>query len=437
MRPDEVGVATPNLNALAAHGVRFANCYSASPLCMPSRTSMVTGKYPSQHGVCGNMSEPVGAAERGDAYPRHLQEAGYHTAYIGKHHYLDRYNLNLDLTDDDDEVREFGYDHVCQVGDVVEGTANDDAYTKWLAQRDKLDEYRRELGQDYFESMVPAETVDGYICETALGYIRDYDEDRPMLLTVGIVGPHPPYWAPGKYATMFSPEDVAPPKGVTDPGEIERIRVMRARKLGKVAMIDDYVRRLLAALSEKGMSENTVVVFTADHGDNIGDYGIVDKRFYYEQSVKVPLVMAGPGVSVDSRAPANIAKALASGIDLYPTLLDLAGVADVKGASRRFGTSLIEVLRGDVPRSKEVFSELGTSMMVRDANWKLVYDHEQGGVQFLFNLRHDPDELENLAGDPRYRPVEATLLENLLTHMVRLTRNTNTKEETNVQRVRV
>ena len=113
MRPDVLRWAdTPHPDALAARGVRFEHCYCASPLCQPSRTCIVTGRYPTHHGVCGNMNEPITIREREDAYPQHLRRAGYYTALIGKHHYYDRWNVGMDVLADDEDIWGYGYDYV-------------------------------------------------------------------------------------------------------------------------------------------------------------------------------------------------------------------------------------------------------------------------------------------------------------------------------------
>ena len=133
----------------------------------------------------------------------------------------------------------------------------------------------------------------------------------------------------------------------------------------------------------------------------------------------------------------TVARELASGVDLYPTFLDAAGGAGHGGERAREGISLLGLLRGEVAPRREVFSELGTAMMIRDARNKLVYDPEQGGVQELYDLRRDPWELHNLAGSAEHRHVEAELVERMLARMIRLTHYSHLKERINFQRVRV
>ena len=459
MRADALGRATPTLNALARRGVRFENCYCAATLCSPSRNSIVTGLFPGQHGVCGNMGEPIAAELRAETYARHLQALGYHTAYVGKHHYIDRSGLAYDLVDDDRLLQSYGYHHVWQVGDVADARNGADRFTRHLADRGLLEEWRSTVGAEYVAGSDPADTTDGYIGTSAVGYLQSYEGDAPLFLTVGFVGPHGPYWAPEPYASLFAPEEVAEPVGIRgrvragsdlyaardlarearldDPATVDRFRRQRAASLGMVAFIDHQVDRLLRVLTERGWLDDTLVVFTSDHGNLLGDHGLEGKRFFHEPVSRVPLLMAGPVVSADRRVGMTVARELASGVDLYPTFLDAAGGAG-HGADRpREGISLLGLLRGQVTPRREVFSELGTAMMIRDARNKLVYDPEQGGVQELYDLRRDPWELHNLAGSADHRHVEAELVDRMLARVIRLTHYSHLKERINFQRVRV
>jgi len=429
---------TPNVRALAERGATFTNCYSAAPLCQPARACIATGRFPTKHGVCGNMNEPVPREMRADTYMARLQHAGYQTALIGKHHFIDRFNVGMDVTEDDAGVAGFGFDDVWQVVDIYESFHNEDRFTAWLRERGRLEKWRelaRSQGQQFYARLKPEETVDGFIGECALEYLRTHEADAPFCLNVGFVGPHPPYWAPAQYAERFSPDDMPAPKGVCDPDEIARVQQRRALYAASVALIDDYVGRLAQVLEERGMLDDTLIVFTADHGDMLGDFGIMDKRWFHEESARVPLVMAGPGVEPDPRVGGITCGNLTSSVDLYPTFLQAAGLG-WRDDSRE-GLSLLDAAAGRGPRRERVFSELGTAMMVRDASHKLVYDAEQGGVVQLFDLRRDPEELTNLAGVPGYEAVEQRLTEALLSRLIRLTHHTHEKERNRVQRVRV
>ena len=435
-RPDALGKVTPTLNSLAQRGAAFANAYCASPLCQPARLSVATGLYPSQHGACGNMSEPILPRLRDDTFMHRLRRAGYATALVGKHHFIDRYGMGMDVTEDDDEIRRYGFDHVFQVVDAGENMHNDCRYTHFLRERGLLEEYRRVQkanGWSCGEYPFPEEdSEDGFIGRKACEYVEQTATGRPFYLNVSFIGPHPPYWHPGEPA--LTPEAVPPPLGAPDSS---RVRKRRCHYLEKCAVIDRAVARLLDALRARGLMDKTVIIFTSDHGDNLGDYGIWDKRFFFEQSAGVPLVMAGPGVSRGARGlTGKKSKALVSHLDLYPTILRLAG-AGPPGRTRP-GRDLLALLRDEPGAFRDaVFSQLGTAVMIRTANWKLVFDAEQDGVQVLFNLASDPEETTNLAGNPAYQSITSRLLEQLVSQYIRLSQYTHDKEEQRVQRVRV
>ncbi len=443
-RPDFITPAyTPNLMALAADGLRFASAYCAAPLCQPSRNCIITGRYPSQHGVCGNQTPPINPRLRDDTFMRRLQRAGYRTALVGKHHYIDRYGIGMDITEDDEELKSYGFDDVLQVCDDGENQHNDDRYTKYLETKGMLRRFREEFKAGtaaYRHPFGADDTADGFIGTKGIEFVRRWSSEGPFYLNIGFVGPHPPYWHPGDLD--FDPEEMAPPLGVPDNAAT---RARRAHFAQKCRLIDGYVGDLRGVLAEKGLAGNTVIIFTSDHGDCLGDFGIWDKRFFYEQSVGVPLIMAGPGIPCGERMNGpRVCRHLVSHVDLYPTITALAGAdegppvaADASPRIRRSGIDLRAALDATGPDLRRaVFAELGTAVMVRTAGWKLVFDAEQGGISYLHNLRNDPDELHNLAGVAGYEAVTAELVETILSHRIGLTQFTHAKEEQRFQRVR-
>lgn len=436
-RPDAAGPSTPNLMQLADRGAVFGNAYCASPLCQPSRLSIVTGAFPCQHGACGNMAEPIADGWRDDTFMHHLRRAGYYTALIGKHHFIDRYGIEMDVTEDDDEIGRYGFDHVLQVVDCGENLHNDCCYTHYLRDQGLLDKYRKvQKGQAWKcgEYPFPEEnSEDGFIGRKGCEFVETYGEATPFYLNLSFVGPHPPYWHPGEL--QHSADKMLKPKGVSDS---ERVRLRRAHYMDKCSLIDRCVGRLVETLEQRGMMDNTYIVFTSDHGDNLGDYGIWDKRFFFEQSAGVPLIMTGPEIPRGARdLTGKKSKALVSHVDLYPTILKMAG-ADATPLRRRPGRDILAMLH-DEPHAlrSTAFSQLGTAVMIRTGNWKLVFDSEQGGVQYLFNMVTDPNEETNLAGVAGYEHVVADLTQRLLSHHIQLTQYTHDKEEQRVQRIRV
>ncbi len=291
-RRDALGKSTPNLMALAGTGTRFENAYCATPLCGPSRISIITGMYPSATGVCGNQADPIHPDLRDDTFMGHLQETGYYTAMIGKHHYIDSYGLGVDVTKNDEELRRYGFDTVFQVHDDGENGHNDDEYTHDLKRRGKLEAFRSALKKGGVRHPFddPDDTADGFIGVNGIRFVEEYGEDRPFYLNLSFIGPHPPLWHPGELG--HDPEDMPPPLGAPDEPSA---RLKRAHYMDKCALIDGYVGRLVNALKERGLFENTVIIFTSDHGDCLGDYEIWDKRYFYESSVGVPSFFADPG----------------------------------------------------------------------------------------------------------------------------------------------
>jgi arylsulfatase A-like enzyme len=431
---------------LAQEGIRFTDAYCASPLCMPSRNAMVSGLYPSQTGVCGNQAEPFENDLRHDTFPSHLREAGYRTAMIGKHHFIDRFGIGMDLVEEDQAtIEDYGFDHVCQVVDDMENLKNSDEYARYLEKKGLLEKLRERLANwddgnmtHVFED--ESDTVDGFIRDRAVEYLERQEGSKPFYLNASFVGPHPPYWYPGS-REKFCAEDMA--EGTNDdPSASEQTAFLRAAYRNRCAVLDGYVRDLVETLKQKGIYENTLVVFTSDHGDMLGEFGIWDKRYFYEASVGVPLVFAGGAVCGDDRDNRGIVdRSLVSHLDLYPTFLSLAGAEPSPRSplvGRRAGFDLSGRLQGGGgPRRQAVFSELATAVMVRTANWKLVYDAQCGGVQYLFNLCNDPKEQKNLANEPAYEAVSLRLVSLILDERIRLTQYSHLKEEQRMMRVRV
>ncbi|MFP4029373.1 MAG: sulfatase [Candidatus Brocadiia bacterium] len=432
-RPDAVGRSTPRLLQLADRGAIFEHAYTTSPLCQPARASIITGFYPSQHGICGNMAEPLDGRQRADTFMSHLQNAGYHTALVGRHHYIDGYGLDMDFTRHHDEVMKFGFDYVHQVLNPYEHKYNECQFTKHLREEGLYKEYIKALDhmgegypfpEEYYE--------DAYIGGKAREFVENYSEESPFYLNIGFSGPHPPFWHPGQ---QHQPSDVPAP---IDGPDSEGLRKRRADYMDKCALLDKYVGEIMDTLEEQGILENTVIIFTSDHGDNLGDHGIWDKRYFYEQSAGIPLIMTGPGVIRGARGlRGKDSKQLVSHLDIYPTILSLAGTLD-SAQQQRPGRDLLAILRDERGASREaVFSEISTAVMIRTANWKMVFDPEQGGVQNLYNLRTDSREEKNLAGDPAYDSVIADLTKRMLSNRILLHQYTHDKEEHRLQHVRV
>ncbi|MFW6335690.1 MAG: sulfatase, partial [Phycisphaeraceae bacterium] len=442
-RRDAVGRWTPNLMRLANRGTRFENAYCPSPLCGPARTAIVTGLLPSQNGVCGNMAEPIRDELRRDTFPAHLQNAGYRTSLVGKHHWIDAYGLKIDVTEQDDTIRGFGFDDVFQVLDEMESALfNDDELTHHLRREGRLEDYREKAKRHAnaggpFE-LPEADYADRFIADHAVRWLEQCGTgDAPWYLNVSFVGPHPPMWHPGE--CDVAPDDVPLPWLGIEPTAAMKQR--RAHYMQKCILLDRYVGMILDQLETAGTLENTLVVFTSDHGDMLGDFGQWDKRFFREPSAGVPLIVAGPGIPRGDRdLGGQVRRDLVSTLDLYPTFLAAAGLDPASASSfrgRRFGIDL-RALLADEPGvgHTAIYAELGTHAMCVDGRWKLVFDPEQGGVVQLFNRRNDPTEEHNLAGTPGYEHVTNAMLERIVSLRISLSQYTHEKERTRLQSVR-
>jgi arylsulfatase A-like enzyme len=323
-----------------------------------------------------------------------------------------------------------------QILDDGENTHNKDDYTAYLEEKGLYEEFMRVFPERAWQCKPHPfgddDTVDGFIGTNAVKFINEYSQDKPFYLNVGFVGPHPPFWHPGEL--RHKPEDMADPIGAKFS---ESDKIMKAHFMDRCSLIDKYIGKLVSALKDKGIYENTLIVFSSDHGENAADFGIWDKRYCYEQSWGVPLIMSGSTVTGEQRRCGNrVSKSLVSHLDLYPTFLYAAGIEPPLDR-QRWGRNIFRML-DDEPGSghSEIHAQLGTVHMMRSGTWKISYDPEAGGVQFLFNLRNDPKELCNLAGVAGYESITAELLQKILDHRIRLTQFTQVKEEQRVQDAR-
>ncbi|WP_370440794.1 sulfatase [Kineococcus halophytocola] len=427
-------VDTPHLDRLVREGTAFTNCYVTSPSCAPSRASLFSGLFPHTTGVLRN-DEPWH-----HSWVERFADAGYHCVNVGKMH---------------------TYPYEASVGfherHVVENKDRDtprlpfylDTWDKALWARGvrkpsrvtyaEREDYADRLGA--FEWEPPADLhADTFVGDLAAMWLQRWRGTGPFFLQVGFPGPHPPYDPTPQALDAYRDRDVPMPSRTAhdvatlpsalrdlrrqhldvdhdavvhlpDPTD-EQARRQRRHYLANVTMIDEQVGALRAALEARGVLEDTVIVFTSDHGDALGDHGLSQKWSMYEGSVHVPCLVWGPG----RVAPGQVLDGLTSHFDLAPTLLELAGLPVPGWMEAR---SLVPALRGEPYAGREhVFSEhardrilSGTALMtmVRRDRFKLVeyLDPDEGQ---LFDLEADPGELQNLWDDPGHRQRRTDLL---------------------------
>ena len=423
---------TPNVDALAARGVAFRRAFVQGAVCGPSRNSIVSSQYVHTHGVYGN--EEWLRPEQPN-WIENLRDGGYHTVNIGKMHTAP---IRLPV----------GFKHrtVVENKNYRQGHHGPDAddYDLFLQhhglQRPALTYYQDiDDWPDRLQATVwpHADELypDNFVGARTVEYLKSYDFDNPLFLWCGFAGPHDPYDVTADFLAMYDEVDVPDPVGIE--GELdtkpppqraamagmegkrspaavwwsratpERIRRMRKHYYANVTLMDDWVGKMVAALEARGQLENTVIVFTSDHGDCLGDHHQVYKfSSHYDSVARVPLVFAGSGVS-----RLGVCDPLVEAIDLGPTFLEMAGLEPLAEAS---GKALQPLLRGEGGQLHDcVFSEHGPRVMSRTQEWKLVlYLGEIYGE--LYDLVGDPDELDNLYDKPEAQEARRRMVEHTM-----------------------
>ena len=409
-------VQTPHLGRLAAEGVRYDAAYTPCPLCAPVRACLATGTHVSTNKAWDNAA-PV-AAEL-PTFAHHLGIAGYHTATSGKWHFIGPDQLHgfaQRLTTD-----------VYPAGMRWLPAADRDPRTRVIERRAHADSYRLpNVGPAVWNRFL---AYDEEVHFRALEYLREQamaraagEANRPFLLCVSYHHPHEPFrptrqmWDRYQGAEIEIPDlsrDLAADDSAmdrwlhalhgTDHIDItapDSLRALRRAYYALVSYIDDKVGELLAAVDAVGLSDDTVVIFTSDHGDMLGERNMVQKRCFYEMSARIPLIMRFP----DRRHAGRVVAGPVSLLDIPPTLYELAGVAGAECD----GVSLIAPLAAhegaeDAVPERLVFSESHSAgvyepcFMVRDARFK--YVHIRNEQPQLFDLEEDPEEWRNLADD--------------------------------------
>jgi len=283
--------------------------------------------------------------------------------------------------------------------------------------------------------MPKGEALDDFVGRTAVNYLCDYDRPEPLLLFVGFGGPHEPWDPPPDWAEKYDPDAMNPPKPPTEPGPwvpapaAEHQRNLQNDALGitaeisgriralyyaKISHIDWWFGRILDVLDERGMLEQTAVVFWSDHGEMLCDKGRLFKSVFYEEAVHVPLIVRPPHCVVrppHCESAGGVCNALVSQIDVFPTILELAGC---ESEAQMFGVSLMPLVSDPGAKGRDaVFSEIHNRTMIRDERFKMVVD-DQGTVLKLYDLQQDPQEAVNLVGREDTSEVVSRLKNRLL-----------------------
>ena len=467
---------TPNLDALAARGVRFAQAYVQSGICGPSRMSYYTGRYVSSHGATHNRV-PLSVGEVTLGW--HLRESGRNLALAGKTHVLPdargMKRLQLDGQHDLKALLDEGWFTLVDRHDGHHGEP-DSAYADWLRAQgyDSPDPWTDyviavdgpqgpESGWKMRNARLPSRVKEehsetAYTTDVGIRFMEKQGEN-PWVLHLSYVKPHWPYIAPAPYHAMFGPEDCLPVlRGEAERGpgahpvlrefqneEVaqnfardETVATVRPAYQGLIAQLDHHLGRVWEAMERLGRWKDTMVVFCSDHGDYLGDHWLGEKELFHDCIQRVPFLLYDPSPEADATR-GTVERRFAEAIDVVPTILDALGLD--RAEHLMDGRSLLPITRGqEVAWREAAFSELDWTFrgarrrlglptghhhawMVRTERWK--YVHWTDGLRpMLFDLAADPGELNDLGADPAMGEVCRAMRERLLAWFQGLKRRT-------------
>ena len=409
---------TPNLDALAAQSVRFGRCYTTNAICSPARASLMTGMYPSTHGMwdCAHTQRPEWVdvpADRFTYFSHILADAGYRNGYFGKWH-----------VEQSNKLENFGWHEYNHKSGSMRGQPIED--NQVVVPTDGYrDHFLAGVSEDGDHLTHPAfdEGIDFIRRHVANNQTNTSAQNKPFCCFVSTSEPHDPYVPPKRFLNMYNLDDIRTSPTLHDEvhGKPEIIRRMRSIWRGLtdadwrqvtaaywavITSIDSEIGGIIDVLKETNQYDNTIIVFTSDHGDMLGGHGLITKGVgtSYEEVYNIPLIIRTPGMSEGQEDN----RTLTSLVDLAPTLLDLCGskaLANVHG--RNFRPVLEGTSNPDDWRDAyaEFFGQrfVYTQRIVWHSDWKYVFS--PGGIDELYNLADDPHERLNLAEEPKHREI--------------------------------
>jgi arylsulfatase len=431
---------TPNLDRLVNEGITFTNCFVTAPSCAPSRASLFTGYYPHTTGIYRN-----GDVWR-HSWIKQLSTSGYHCVNVGKMHtYPYETPLGFDerfVVENKDRYLEGRYffdrwDMALQAQGIVKQQR--ESYRK-------LEDYQERLGA--FDWELPPNThSDVFVGELAQWWIENKPETTPLFLQIGFPGPHPPFDPLPEYVKAYMDKELPLPNLIPESlsgqtkalqhlrqhncdidhdsiswsmePDSEQLHRMRAHYYANVTMIDEQIGGILKMLEDKQYLDNSVLVFTSDHGESLGDHGHIQKWNMYDEVTRVPMIVWAPGRFAGGRK----VEQLCQHFDIVPVLLELAGLPIPDSMSAK---SLMPALveGGMYEGRKYVFSENADPgrldgetrqmTMIRSQHWKLVHYLGSGGEGELYDLIKDPEENSNLWSRTGYEKIKNDMLHELL-----------------------
>lgn len=401
---------TPNIDQLAARGLCFQNHYTTCPLCSPARASLFTGLFPDQHGVTTLKQKIRAKLPDVRTWPQHLRESGYHTFRSGKVYHKGVPDCLTSLGDGDDDPLSWSAKRN-PGGYELHSNGTYRNLTPWETHRagtgGAIAWLKAEKGD--------AKQHDWKVASDIIEQIQTHDSCQPKLWAAGFIRPHVPLVVPAAYFDLYADVDIPLPVECPDATPLgpphastwasrfnirpeDRREAIRAY-YAAISFIDAQVGRILSALEAKGLSGNTIVIFTSDHGFQLGEHGLWYKNYLYRESVQVPLIIADPAF------PKNHGKAthaLTLHEDLFPCIMERIPVEPPSGLTcQRHGSSLMPLLsdpsaelRLNIPAIVDYGSTTGRSLRSKDFLY-MAWSGKQASEE-LYDLRQDPSESINL-----------------------------------------
>lgn len=408
-------ISTPNIDSIADNGVKYQNAYSASPLCVPARTSLLLGINAIKHGVTDNFHflRPNYKSAGFSTWPELLAGDGYKTSAVGKMHFYPWDSL-------------LGF-HERVIAEDKRWPYIKDDYADFL-EASGYRKYRGDEHDGYHEnkgaiiSLVPwSHSVDHFVGQSACAFIEKQKPEKPFAMMVGFPGPHCPYDPAEDFSVKYDPDDMPDsiPAAPMNTPSIRKANIqgnkqpwngvdysdfpewskkkIRAHYAGLVKQIDFEVGQILESLREKGVLDNTLVIFASDHGDWLGDHDLIGKGAFYEGAIRIPMIISGPGFEPEKTAPELVELR-----DITATILN---AAKVQTPSYFDSNPLQSTKEGN--KRERIFGMLRHGWMNFDGRWKL---HKYNtGDYALFDMENDPTEQINLIHDTTNSTVLARL----------------------------
>mgnify|MGYP001822635558 CR=1 FL=1 len=399
-------VQTPNIDALAKRGMRFTNAYCQFPVCGPSRAALMSGLYPQQNGVVGNSSSDKLTSRLGKrpTVAEYFKAQGYHSARVSKIYHM---RVPGDITagvDGPDHAASWTEKFNCQGPEwYTEGPKEHLSNERLNFDKDK--HYGLGFGTAFYVVRGEgdgSEQADHQAAAKA-SELLETQRRNPFVLAVGFVRPHVPLVAPEKFYEPYPPQKMTLPEAVANDwddipkaglsktsgmkGDAAKQKKTLAAYYASVSYMDAQVGKVLEALEENGLRDNTIVVFTADHGYHLGEHDFWQKMSLHEESARVPIIIAGPGIDPGESA------SLVEAIDLYPTWCELAGLPV---PDHCVGKSLIPVLKDPTAEVRDMaYCFKGSGHLIRTKRW--AYMQYRTDAEELYDMGQDPKQFTNLA----------------------------------------